>query len=193
MKNIILVTGLLTTSILFATPSLNTYMIAEYPFPKITKLNSCTTCHMPVVKDFLNTYGLMMRDKKVNGEINLKSLEQLDSDNDGKKNIDEIKNKSFPGSQADYPEYFVFNNTKGEVHFNHEMHIAATSYLSNGVCTSCHNNSLSTNPTGSNEQLFQKRFDDVISLRTEAHRICITCHKASGNEAAPVKCNDCHQ
>ncbi len=188
MKNIIiLLINFFTITTVLATPSLETLFIAEYPFLRATKLDSCSTCHMPIVSDSLNSYGLALKNVRENGEIDFKATEGLDSDGDTKSNLDELKNKSAPGSQADQAEYFVFTNTKGRVHFNHETHVASKSYLSAGVCGNCHATK-DSNVT----DLFQKKFDDSISLRTEAHKICLGCHKTSGNEGAPVKCGDCH-
>ena len=80
----------------YATPSLQTAMIARYPGLRDTPLQDCGTCHMPVKADFLNSYGLALRDANMKFE----EIEALDSDGDGVKNIDEIKNESFPGSHA---------------------------------------------------------------------------------------------
>ena len=133
---------------IYATPSLQTAFVSNYPETRETQLNSCTLCHMPVTKDFLNDYGLDLKKKK----INFAKIEELDSDQDGISNIDEIKNGTFPGSHAEYPEYYVFNNSKGAVHFNHEMHVTEESYLSKGKCKNCHGSKLfpKKNPIPSN-------------------------------------------
>ncbi|HLE09945.1 MAG: hypothetical protein A2504_03010 [Bdellovibrionales bacterium RIFOXYD12_FULL_39_22] len=181
---IILLSQLFTITLLFATPSLTTLFIAEYPFLRNSKLHACTTCHMPVVKDSLNSYGLSLRASK----MDFKAVEDADSDLDTKKNIDELNDKAFPGSHATYPEYFIFTNKKGNIDFNHEMHVAAPSYLSSGNCDNCHDA-----PNNKATDLFLKRFDDNISLRSEGHRLCWRCHRESGSANAPVQCGGCHQ
>ncbi len=181
MKNTYLSIIILTVVIsfeIFATPSLGTSFIASYPEIRNSQLNSCTTCHMPVVKDFLNSYGLDLKDKK----MVFRDVELIDSDGDGTDNLSEINDFKFPGSYAEYPEYYIFKNKKGDVHFNHEMHVAEESYLSNGDCNNCH---------GVNK--FKRVFNDNISVRVESHRICWKCHKESGSEHAPKKCNGCHE
>ncbi len=181
---IILLGQFLVMAVCLATPSLQTLFIGQYPFLKNSKINACTTCHMPVVADFLNLYGLALRDNK----MNFVAVEERDSDLDGKKNLEELKSKGFPGSHATYPEYFIFTNTKGLIHFNHEMHVAAPSYLINGNCGSCHETT-----DNKSTDFFLKRFDDNTSLRVEAHRMCWKCHRESGSPNAPVQCGDCHQ
>ena len=167
-----------------ATPSLQTGMLAQYPFIRDTQVESCVTCHMPAKKDFLNDYGLALRDAK----INFKEIEDLDSDGDGVSNLDEIKDETFPGSLADTPEYFMFHvdfskddPNLGRVHFNHEMHVIKESFLSKGNCKNCHG-----------KRLFPKVFDDKVSIRQLAHQICWRCHETSGSELAPTDCTGCH-
>ena len=174
---------LLVISNIYATPSLKTSFIGEYPSLRETKLDSCTTCHMPVVKDFLNQYGLDLKQSK----INFKAIEGKDSDGDGTTNIQELNGSGFPGSFANFPEYFIFTNKKGDIHFNHESHVAGDSYVSKGNCKNCHD------PTGTeNSELFPRRFDDRILIKSTAHRVCWKCHRESGSENAPTKCNGCH-
>lgn len=164
---------------LFATPALQSSFIATYPFLKKSQLESCTTCHMPNVDQFLNYYGLALKQNM----HDFNKIASLDSDGDGMNNGDEIKAKRFPGSMATFPEYFVFMNTKGKVDFNHEMHVVEDSYLSSGNCGNCHGG----------PELFPKYFNDKESLRIYAHRICWSCHKTSGSENAPQRCDECHQ
>ena len=121
--------------------------------------SNCGTCHMPVKADFLNGYGLALRD----AEMKFEEIEALDSDNDGMSNIDEINDESFPGSRATSPEYYIFHvnfseqdKELGKVHFNHEMHVIKESFLSQGRCKNCHG-----------KNLFPKEFnDDCIHPRT---------------------------
>jgi hypothetical protein len=168
----------------YATPSLQTAMIARYPSLRDTPLANCVTCHMPVKADFLNSYGLALRD----AQIKFEEIEKLDSDNDGVSNIDEINNESFPGSQATSPEYYIFHvnfsekdKNLGEVHFNHEMHVIKESFLSQGRCKDCHG-----------KNLFPKEFNDNVSVRELAHQICWRCHETSGSKLAPTDCTGCH-
>ncbi len=168
----------------FAIPSLQTAFISQYPALRDTPLQSCTTCHMPVKKDFLNSYGLALRESK----MDFKEIEALDSDGDKVSNIDEINDESFPGSRATSPEYYIFHvdfsekdPELGKVHFNHEMHVIKDSYLSKGRCKNCHG-----------KNLFPKEFNDTVSIRHLAHQICWRCHETSGSAMAPRDCSGCH-
>lgn len=163
---------------LLATPSIQTKFVATYPTTMDTKLDSCVTCHMPVTKDFLNGYGLALRDAK----LVFQTIEEQDSDGDGHANKKEIDKLHPPGSHAWYPEYYIFNNPKGKVAFNHEAHVAEESYLSRGSCQTCHG-----------PDKFPRMFDDSKSVRTTAHRLCWRCHKKSGSENAPKNCAGCHE
>jgi len=167
-----------------ATPSLQTAFVAKYPATRETRLDSCTTCHMPNVKDFLNGYGLALKEAR----MDFSKIEDIDSDEDGDTNIEEIKNERFPGSQATFPEYYIFHvnfsdedRELGKVHFNHEMHVIKESFLSKGRCANCHG-----------KDLFPKRFDDNVSVRPLAHQICWRCHETSGSKLAPKDCTQCH-
>ena len=167
-----------------AIPSLQTAFVARYPFLRDTPLDSCTTCHMPAEKDFLNGYGNALKD----AQMNFEEIEDEDSDGDGVSNVDEINNESFPGSRATAPEYFIFhvNFSKtdpnvGAVHFNHEMHVVKASFLSQGRCSNCH---------GKNK--FPRKYDDSQSIRPLAHTICWRCHETSGSKLAPRDCTGCH-
>ena len=168
----------------YATPSLQTALVAKYPHVRETQLDSCTTCHMPVTKDFLNEYGLALKDAKMNFE----QVEALDSDEDGRTNLEEIQDHAFPGSHATFPEYFIFHvpfskedPELGKVHFNHEMHVAKESFLSKGRCANCHG-----------EDLFPMRYNDSLSVRPLAHSVCWRCHETSGSKLAPKDCTGCH-
>ena len=168
----------------FAIPSLQTAFIAQYPEARDTRLDSCTTCHMPSVKDFLNNYGLALKEAK----MDFKKIEELDADEDGQTNIVEIKDESFPGSLATFAEYFIFHvdfsdedPELGKIHFNHEMHVIKESFLSKGKCNNCHG-----------KDLFPKKFDDKKSVRGIAHQICWRCHETSGSKLSPKDCTGCH-
>jgi len=159
-------------------------MISRYPQLRDTPLQSCTTCHMPVKADCLNSYGIALRDAK----MNFTEIEKLDSDGDKVSNIDEIENESFPGSQATAPEYYIFHVNfseddpeLGKVHFNHEMHVIKESFLSQGRCKNCHG-----------KNLFPKEFNDSVSVRELAHQVCWRCHETSGSKMAPTDCTGCH-
>jgi len=168
----------------YATPSLQMAMVAKYPQIRQTQVDSCTTCHMPVAKDFLNEYGLALKEAK----LDFAQVEALDSDQDGRTNLAEIQALSFPGSQATLPEYFIFHvpfskadPELGKVHFNHEMHVAKASFLSLGRCANCHG-----------EDLFPMRYNDNESVRPLAHTVCWRCHETSGSKLAPKDCTGCH-
>jgi len=65
-----------------------------------TKLDSCNTCHTTTQDaEHLNPYGTDFR--KANHDFG--AIEQLDSDGDGFKNIDEINAGTFPGDPNDNP------------------------------------------------------------------------------------------
>ncbi len=175
---------LLGAGSVFAIPSLQTAFIAKYPELRESQLNSCTTCHMPAKKDFLNGYGLALKEAKMDFE----KIEELDSDEDGATNIEEIKDELFPGSQGKFPEYFIFHVNfsdkdpeLGQVHFNHEMHTIKESFLSKGRCANCHS-----------KNLFPREFDDTKSMRVVAHQICWKCHETSGSKLSPKDCTGCH-
>ena len=175
---------LLRVDLALATPSLQTAFVAQYPSLRETQANSCVTCHMPVIKDTLNNYGLDLREAKIDFE----EIEGLDSDEDGRTNIEEIQDEGFPGSQATYPEYYIFrvkfsdtDPDLGMVHFNHEMHTIKESFLSTGRCDTCHS-----------KDLFPMRFDDNVPVRHLGHQVCWRCHETSGSQLAPKNCTGCH-
>ncbi len=174
----------LSSNSAYALPSIQTAFISRYPALRDTPLQSCTTCHMPVKKEFLNGYGLALKEARMNFE----EIEDLDSDGDKISNIDEINDESFPGSRATAPEYFIFHVNfsdkdpeLGKVHFNHEMHVIKGSFLSKGRCKNCHG-----------KNLFPKEFNDDVSIRPLAHQICWRCHETSGSKLAPRDCTGCH-
>lgn len=175
-----MVLGLLAVAApgLRATPSLQTAFVATYPAVADSKLDSCGTCHMPAQEDFLNAYGLDLREAK----LKFKAIEAKDSDGDNKTNLEEIASAQLPGSFARYPEYYLFNNKKGVVHFNHEAHVAQDNYMPPGACRACHG-----------PDMFKRKFDDRVSIRESAHRLCIRCHKRSGKPDAPTRCSGCHE
>ena len=175
---------LLMSDSVLAIPSLQTAFLATYPDTRETQINSCNTCHMPSIKDFLNGYGLALKEAK----MDFKKIEELDSDEDGDINITEINNGRFPGSQATFPEYYIFHvefakddPELGKVHFNHEQHVVKDSFLSKGRCSNCHQ-----------KDLFPKVFNDKVSIRHLAHQLCWRCHETSGSKLAPKDCTQCH-
>ncbi len=79
----------------------------HYKVAKGSTLNkaACAVCHVSPKGGKLNPYGLDMqgemkkaKSKKLTPDI-LKALEGLDSDKDGKKNVEEIKADSNPGQK----------------------------------------------------------------------------------------------
>ena len=175
---------LLISNSVQATPSMGTALLINYPEIRETQINSCITCHMPNIKDFLNGYGLALKEAK----MDFKKIEEIDSDEDGDTNIDEINNGRFPGSQATFPEYFIFHvefvkddPEIGKVHFNHEQHTIKDSFISKGRCANCHQ-----------KDLFPKIFNDNVSIRHLAHQLCWRCHETSGSKLAPKDCTQCH-
>jgi hypothetical protein len=65
-----------------------------------TKLDSCNTCHTSGGGSPRNPYGIAYSE---NGK-DFTSIENLDSDNDGFTNIEEINAQTFPGGPNDYPQ-----------------------------------------------------------------------------------------
>jgi hypothetical protein len=167
-----------------AMPSIQTAFVKQYPFTKGTSLDNCATCHLPAKKDFLNGYGLAVREAR----LDFAKIENLDSNGDGRRNIQKIRDGSNPGSQAKYPEYFIFHVNfdpkkpeLGAVHFNHEWHVIKDSFLSKGRCANCHD-----------KNLFPREFNDRVSVRAIAHQVCWRCHETSGSKLAPTDCKGCH-
>ncbi len=177
----VLLIGLLLASIngtLLATMAIEKMFTETYPHVEGTPLQNCRTCHSPVVEDFLNTYGLELKESGLDFGV----VEENDADNDDTSNKQEILNLTLPGSQAAAPGFFIFNNRRGEVHFNHVAHTADPAYLSKGNCSNCH---LSNT--------FDKEFDDHKKVKRVAHKVCRQCHTNSESEKAPTTCAGCHQ
>ena len=93
-----------------AVPDFDTSVQKNYKLKKECKVvkASCALCHVGQ-ETGLNPYGKDLRDamkKLKSAEISaavLKSVEQLDSDKDGAKNVDEIKADTLPGDPKSFP------------------------------------------------------------------------------------------
>ncbi|MBI3535575.1 MAG: cytochrome c3 family protein [Deltaproteobacteria bacterium] len=164
----------------FALPSIQKAFTDKYPATVGSQLNSCATCHMPIKADFLNTYGIALRDSK----LNFDAIADIDSDEDGKTNIKEITELTPPGSQADEFEQFIFINKAGNIYFNHAAHVMNADYTINGNCTLCHVDD--TNH-------FPKYFNATTLVKTQGHATCLGCHRTSGHANAPTQCMGCHK
>jgi len=182
MKNMLIITlfalGLIVPTLSFATPGILKMFISNYSETQKSQLADCRTCHMPTVKNNLNSYALSLKEYL----LDFRAVEEFDADGDGASNIDEIRMLQLPGSQAQKDEVFIFNNRIGAITFNHEKHSLADPYLSKGKCTNCHDQ----------EDKFPRLFNDKESWQKIAHPICKGCHKESGKENAPKKCFLCH-
>ena len=174
---IIVILGLLIPTLAFATPGIMKKFIGIYPEIKDSQLASCRTCHMPAGEDFLNSYGVALKENL----LDFSAVEGLDVDGDGASNIEEIQASQLPGSQAQQDEVFVFTNRIGSITFNHEKHSLAKAYLSEGVCSNCHS-----------DDTFPRKFDDNVYWQKIAHPLCKGCHKESESTNAPKKCFECH-
>ena len=174
---IIMALALLIPTLAFATPGIMKKFIAMYPETKGSQLASCRTCHMPAEKDFLNSYGIALRENL----LDFSAVEIQDADSDGISNIEEIQASQLPGSQAQQDEVFVFTNRIGAITFNHEKHSLDKAYLSEGVCSNCHS-----------DDTFPRKFDDNVYWQKIAHPLCKGCHKESESINAPKKCFECH-
>ncbi len=173
----IILAGLLIPTLSSATPGILKLFLAKYPASDNSQLASCRTCHLPAQENCLNSYALSL---KQNG-LDFSLIEEADSDGDTVSNIDEIKAKQLPGSQAQADEVFLFTNRIGAITFNHEKHSLAAPYLSKGKCDNCHR-----------EDGFPRKFDDNVPWQVIAHPVCKGCHKESGSEKAPTNCFLCH-
>lgn len=89
----------------FALSTFTKTFTTTYKIEKTSKLGKamCGTCHVGAKGGKLNPYGTDLmkamtaaKTKKLSLEI-LKKVENLDSDGDGMKNLDEIKKDRFPG------------------------------------------------------------------------------------------------
>lgn len=73
--------------------------------------------------------------------------------------------------------YFTFTSSKGDVHFNHDLHQAE---MKTEICIPCHK---TKTPTKAN---IMTRFDERV-----AHHFCRGCHRDKGR--GPVECHECHK
>jgi hypothetical protein len=151
--------------------------LSKYPAAEGSQLASCRTCHLPAVKNCLNSYAITLKENGLDFSI----IENSDSDGDTASNIAEINANQLPGSQAQPDEVFVFTNRIGAITFNHERHSLSPLYLSEGKCDNCHN-----------EDAFPKRFDNNVTWQPIAHPLCKGCHKESDSPNAPKRCFECH-
>lgn len=176
----ILLTGILTQSA-FSMPSIQEAFTSKYSHLKNSPLDSCTTCHMPNIKNGLNRYAIDLKKHKVN----FKKVERLDSDKDKVKNITEIKRKTSPGSKnPNFGQTFIYKNEKGDVHFNHGAHISKSSYGINFNCSKCHT-----------KNAFAKEYGTSSNFKDRSHKQCLDCHTKSGQKSKKVakKCSQCHK
>jgi hypothetical protein len=160
-----------------ATPGIMKLFVAKYPDVEGSQLASCRTCHLPTLENCLNGYAQQLRENK----LDFSAIDKLDGDGDGVVNIDEIRARQLPGSQALADEVFLFTNRIGAITFNHEKHSLADEYLSKGKCTNCHG-----------PETFPRQFDDNQTWQPVAHPLCKGCHRESGSDKAPKRCFDCH-
>lgn len=72
---------------------------------------------------------------------------------------------------------FKFKSPKGEVTFNHDLHV---SIMKKEACLPCHR---TANPTPEN---INSKFEE----RT-AHNFCRGCHRKSSG--GPIECHECHR
>ncbi len=98
-----LVAALSLSTSLFASMDAQKQFVAKYPDSK-AKLGKCITCHekaMPKKGDSAeNAYGKALMEKALGADkktYDFTKVEALDSDGDGKTNIDEIKAGTNPG------------------------------------------------------------------------------------------------
>ncbi len=164
-------------TVVYATPGIMKLFVAQYPDTAGSQLDSCRTCHLPAEKDCLNVYAQAVKEKS----FDFKALEELDSDSDGRTNLEEIKDKQLPGSQAGEDELFVFTARMGNVTFNHEKHSLDEAYRTRGKCENCHT-----------QATFPRKFDDNAKWQKIAHIVCKNCHKEAKTPNAPTKCKECH-
>ncbi len=79
----------------------------KYPDIVGSRIDSCLICHVnanPSLDDpQRNSYGIALNA----ANYQFSAIEQLDSDGDGFKNIDEINNLTFPGNSSDFPAIAV--------------------------------------------------------------------------------------
>ncbi|MCB8931823.1 MAG: hypothetical protein M9921_02805 [Fimbriimonadaceae bacterium] len=106
MKRLTMVGLLMALAVFaFALSTFSKVFATTYKVEKDSALGkaACMVCHVSAKGGKLNSYGLELdkamaeaKTKKMTIEI-LKKVEQLDSDGDGVKNIDEIKGDRMPG------------------------------------------------------------------------------------------------
>lgn len=72
---------------------------------------------------------------------------------------------------------FIFKADRGDVRFNHDLHVAQMKQES---CIPCHN---TDTPTKENKM---SRFDQRL-----AHYFCKGCHREKGR--GPTECHECHK
>lgn len=179
-RGIVLLGSCLVVGRAQALPIMLSAFTAKYPATVRTALDSCATCHIPAITEFVNSYGVALKDAK----MDFSQIETLASPVPGKTFLDQIVALQNPGSQAADSEAFDFPARLGVVHFDHGNHIMTASYGILGNCAACHS---------ADANHFAKVFDPSVNVKTQAHATCIECHKASGLAAAPTKCMDCHK
>lgn len=73
--------------------------------------------------------------------------------------------------------YFIFNSSKGNIRFNHDLHQAE---MKAEFCIPCHR---TKTPTKAHTMT---RFDERV-----AHHFCRGCHREK--DRGPVECHECHK
>lgn len=68
-----------------------------------TTLDSCALCHTGSHGDLINSYGRAYSGSRTK----IEAIEDIDSDNDGVTNIEEIEALTFPGNSDDFPQIEV--------------------------------------------------------------------------------------
>jgi hypothetical protein len=79
-----------------------TAFVAKYPATTNSKLNSCTLCHVTTNPVVLNPYGADYKAQGRNAAA-FTAIQSLDSDVDGRTNLQEITALTFPGNANDPP------------------------------------------------------------------------------------------
>ena len=83
--------------------------VSKYPNISSSSLNSCDLCHTASIPN-LNPYGAAYKSNGRNTAA-FGAIENLDSDNDGFSNIQEINALTFPGNLASFPSVPTATNT----------------------------------------------------------------------------------
>ncbi len=99
MKTIIFVGTLIIAAPTFAFPKFVKSFALVYPGAKTV---SCVFCHTPVTNT-LNAYGLALQKTIIQGALDPKAVEPLDSDEDSFTNLEEIAAGSLPGDKDSTP------------------------------------------------------------------------------------------